>query len=152
VGQTGGVDLSVDLDAPCSPAELFDHIDDLGDYPAWLEIVERAEAVASDAADDGDAAWLVDLRGRLGPLARSKRLRMVRTACEAPQVVRFERREHDGRDHSPWVLEGRVEPTEAGSRLVMRLHYGGGFGDSVLEKLLGQAIERSKPALLAQVS
>ena len=146
------MDLSVDLDAPCPPERLFDHIDDLADYPGWLEIVERAEVVAADPADDGDAAWLVDLRGRLGPLARSKRLRMVRTSCEAPRVVRFERREHDGRDHSPWVLDATVEPTEAGSRLVMRLHYGGGFGDGVLERLLGQAIERSKPALLAQVS
>jgi hypothetical protein len=146
------VDLSVDLDAPCPPERLFEHIDDLADYPDWLEIVERAEAVAADPADDGDAAWLVDLRGRLGPLARSKRLRMVRTRSEAPRVVRFERREHDGRDHSPWVLDATVEATEAGSRLVMRLHYGGGFGDGVLERLLGQAIERSKPALLARVS
>ncbi len=146
------MDLSVDLDAPCPPARLFDHIDDLADYPGWLEIVERAEPVPADPGDDGDAAWVVDLRGRLGPLARSKRLRMVRTSCEAPHVVRFERREHDGRDHSPWVLDGRVEPTESGSRLVMRLHYGGGFGDGVLERLLGQAIERSKPVLLAQLS
>ncbi len=146
------MDLSVELDAPCPPERLFDRIDDLADYPQWLEIVERAEAVAADPADDGDAAWLVDLRGRLGPLARSKRLRMVRTSCESPRVVRFERREHDGRDHSPWVLDATVEPTEVGSRLVMRLHYGGGFGDGVLERLLGQAIERSKPALLAQVS
>jgi hypothetical protein len=146
------VDLLVDLDAPCAADVLFANIDDLAEYPDWLEIVERAEVVAADPADDGDAAWLVDLRGRLGPLARSKRLRMVRTACDVPTQVRFERREHDGRDHSPWVLEATVEETEAGSRLEMRLHYGGGFGDSVLERLLGQAIERSKPVLLARVS
>ena len=84
VGQTGAVDLLVDLDAPCAADVLFANIDDLAEYPGWLEIVERAEVVAADPADDGDAAWLVDLRGRLGPLARSKRLRMVRTACEAP--------------------------------------------------------------------
>ena len=146
------MDLQVDLDAPCAPDVLFANVDDLADYPSWLEIVERAEVVASDQADDGDAAWLVDLRGRLGPLARSKRLRMVRTAWDAPHAVRFERREQDGRDHSPWVLEGTVEPTPAGSRLVMRLHYGGGFGDSVIERLLGHAIERSNPALLARVT
>jgi hypothetical protein len=146
------VDLLVDLDAPCGPEELFDHIDDLGTYPTWLEIVERAEAVVTQPADDGDAAWLVDLRARLGPLARSKRLRMVRTVSDRPHSARFERREQDGRDHSPWVLEASVEATATGSRLVMSLHYGGGFGDSVLEHLLGQAVERSKPALLAQVS
>ena len=142
----------MDLDAPCAADVLFANIDDLAEYPGWLEIVERAEVVAADPADDGDAAWLVDLRGRLGPLARSKRLRMVRTACDAPTLVRFERREHDGRDHSPWVLEATVVETEVGSRLEMHLHYGGGFGDVVLERLLGQAIERSKPVLLARVS
>jgi hypothetical protein len=152
----------VDLDAPCSVAELFDSVEDLGDYPEWLEIVERAEAAPAHPDDDGDAAWLVDLRGRLGPLARSKRLRMVRTVCDAPQRVRFERREHDGRTHSPWVLEGEVSAAVAagtagsadgtGSRLIMRLHYGGSFGGSVLEKLLGDAIERSRPALLARLA
>jgi hypothetical protein len=146
------VDLTADLDAPCPPEVLFAHIDDLAAYPSWLEIVERAEVAEADDADEGQAAWLVDLRGRLGPLARSKRLRMVRTACESPRLVRFERQEQDGREHSPWVLEGQVEPTADGSRLVMRLHYGGAFGGHVLEHLLGQAIERSRPALLAQVS
>jgi hypothetical protein len=147
------VDLTADLDAPCPPERLFANVDDLGAYPGWLEIVERVEAAPAHDGDDGDAAWLVDLRGRLGPLARSKRLRMVRTACESPTLVRFERREHDGRQHADWVLEARVEPTgPTASRLEMRLHYGGTFGGSVLERLLGDAIERSRPALLERVS
>jgi len=146
------VDLIAELDAPCSPEALYARVDDLADYPGWLEIVERAEPVSAHRDDDGDAAWLVDLRGRIGPLARSKRLRMVRTERRAPQVVRFERREHDGRNHSDWILEGTVEPTDGGSRLVMRLHYGGTFGGSVLEHLLSDAIERSRPVLLSQVS
>jgi hypothetical protein len=148
----GTVDLTASLDAPCSPEVLFAHVDDLVAYPGWLEIVERAEAVDVVAADDGDAAWMVELRGRLGPLARSKRLRMVRTELAAPGHVRFERREHDGRDHSPWVLDGRVEPTGSGSRLEMRLHYGGRFGGAALERLLADAIERSRPVLLELVS
>ena len=156
----GVMDVTADLEAPCPPARLFESVDDLADYPEWLEIVERAEVAPSHPDDDGDAAWLVDLRGRLGPLARSKRLRMVRTTCEAPGRVRFERREHDGRNHSAWVLEAEVEPVEATpdggtaaptSRLVMRLHYGGSFGGSVLEKLLSDAIERSRPALLERL-
>ncbi len=149
------MDVTADLDAPCPVTELFGSVEDLAGYPDWLEIVERAEPVALHPGDDGDAAWLVDLRGRLGPLARSKRLRMVRTACEAPSRVRFERREHDGRSHSPWVLEAEVtpagDPADEASRLVMHLHYGGSFGGSVLEKLLGDAIERSRPALLARL-
>ena len=103
------MDLTAELDAPCPSDVLFAHVDDLGRYPDWLEIVERAEAAELHPDDDGDAAWMVDLRGRLGPLARSKRLRMVRTELQAPDLVRFERREHDGREHSPWVLDARVD-------------------------------------------
>ncbi len=146
------MDLVADLDAPCPPEVLFARIDDLADYPSWLEIVERAEVADASPDDGGQPAWMVDLRGRLGPLARSKRLRMVRTTCDSPRLVRFERQERDGRQHSAWVLEGQVEPTADGSRLVMRLHYGGAFGGHVLEHLLGEAIERSRPILLAQVS
>jgi hypothetical protein len=150
------MDVTADLDAPCPAARLFASLDDLSSYPEWLEIVERAEVAPSHPDDDGDAAWLVDLRGRLGPLARSKRLRMVRTTCDAPGLVRFERREHDGRNHSDWVLEAEVHTLDGGmdapaSRLVMHLHYGGAFGGSVLEKLLSDAIERSRPALLERL-
>jgi hypothetical protein len=93
---------------------------------------------------------MVDLRGRLGPLARSKRLRMVRTVVDAPRSVRFERRERDGRSHSPWILEAVVEPTDGGasSRLTMHLHYGGGLWGPVLERLLADEIERSRPRLI----
>lgn len=146
------MDLTAELDAPCPPDVLFAHVEDLDRYPGWLEIVERAEPTDLHPDDDGDAAWTVDLRGRLGPLARSKRLRMVRTELQAPDLVRFERREHDGRDHSAWTLEGRVEAAGSGSRLVMRLHYGGSFGGAALERLLRDAIERSRPVLLSQVS
>ena len=70
----GDVDVSADLAAPCTPDELMAWVDDLERYPSWLAIVTSASPAA---AVDGDAgpAWLVDLRGRLGPLARSKRLR-----------------------------------------------------------------------------
>jgi hypothetical protein len=106
--------------------------------------------VARDRAEgDPGPAWIVDLRGRLGPFARSKRLRMVRTAHTAPELVRFERSEHDGRRHSPWVLTAEVAPTDGGSALTMRLHYGGGLFGPVLERLLTEEIERSRPRLLA---
>jgi hypothetical protein len=136
------VDVSATLDAPVAAERLFAWVEDLGRYPQWLDIVPRAEPV------DG-GAWLVDLRGRLGPLARSKRLRMVRTAHRSPLHARFEREELDGRSHSPWVLDAAVEETETGSRLTMRLHYGGGLFGPVLEKVLGDEIERSRPRLLA---
>jgi hypothetical protein len=122
---------------------LFPWIEDLDRYPRWLDIVPRA-------VPDGEGAWIVDLRGRLGPFARSKRLRMTRTTCDAPSRVVFERNERDGRSHSPWVLTASIEPTGVdASRLTMDLHYGGGLWGPVLERLLGDEIARSKPRLLA---
>ena len=144
------MDVTTDLEAPCTPDELFAWVDDLGRYPEWLDIVPRAEPVAGHADDPGPA-WSVDLRGRLGPLARSKRLRMVRTALE-PGRVRFERVEHDGRRHSPWVLDAAVDEVEGGSRLRVHLHYGGSLVGPLIERLLADEITRSRPRLLALVA
>jgi hypothetical protein len=138
------VDVLAELTAPCAPEVLYRCVVDLGLYPEWLDIVPRA------VREDGEEpAWVVDLRGRLGPFARSKRLRMVRTTQDAPTKVVFERRERDDRSHSPWVLQADVEPADGGSRLVMHLHYGGALWGPVLERILGDEIENSKPRLLA---
>jgi len=143
------VDLTSSLEAPCPAASVFAAVEDLGDYPAWLSIVTRAEAAPADDGDPGPA-WHIELRGRLGPLARSKRLRMVRVEHAPPTRLRFERRELDGRQHSAWVLDAEVTATgDQSATLVMKLHYGGSFGGSLLERMLGQEIEQSKPRLLA---
>jgi hypothetical protein len=144
------MDVTADLEAACSPHELFAWIEDLDRYPDWLDIVPRAGTTAADEGDAGPA-WSVDLRGRLGPLARSKRLRMVRTLHDPDERVRFERRELDGRDHSPWVLDAEITETGEGSRLVMRLHYGGSFVGRLLEGILRDEIEQSRPRLRALV-
>ncbi len=144
--------MSATLHAPCSPSVLFAEVEDLSSYPAWLTIVPRAEPAAASDGDDGPA-WLVELRGRIGPLARSKRLRMVRTIHEPGRRVRFVRRELDGRDHSPWVLEATVVPVgDESTTLEMSLHYGGSFGGSLLEKLLNDEIEASGPRLAERVT
>ena len=141
------MDVTAKLDAPCAPDVLFAVVDDLSRYPHWLDIVPRA--VPEEGRGD-EPEWTVDLRGRLGPFARSKRLRMVRTTHDVPARVVFERRELDGRDHSPWVLSAEVEPDgDSGSRLTMHLHYGGGLWGPVLERLLRDEIESSKERLLA---
>ncbi len=41
------------LEAPCPPATLFTWVDDLGRYPAWLDIVPRAVAAAPHDGDVG---------------------------------------------------------------------------------------------------
>ncbi|HET6950585.1 MAG TPA: SRPBCC family protein [Acidimicrobiales bacterium] len=144
------MDVTADLVAPCSPDDLFAWVDDLARYPRWLDIVPRAEAVEAHGGDPGPA-WSVDLRGRLGPFARSKRLRMVRTVHDRPDQVRFERLEHDGRRHAVWVLAAAVAPVPEGSRLSMHLHYGGSLVGPVVERLLADEIRRSKPRLLALI-
>lgn len=148
--------MKAELVAPCGVEELFRWVDDLGKYPEWLEIVPRAEAVEAHP-DDVGPAWSVDLLGRLGPLARSKRLRMVRTVHEPFREVRFERADHDGREHSAWVLRAEVRPArgESGSDesvLTMHLHYGGALGGPLVEKLLSDEIEKSRPRLRELVS
>lgn len=136
------------LDAPCSREALYEWVADLTRYPKWLDIVPRA-VPAADGNDD-EPAWTIDLRGRLGPFARSKRLRMVRTRDDAPERVVFERRERDGRSHSPWLLEATVSGGDnSSSRLTMHLHYGGGLWGPLVERLLTDEIERSRPRLLA---
>lgn len=137
------MDVVAELEAPHPPGVVWAVVSDLGTYPKWLDIVPRA-----DANEDG--SWTVDLRARLGPFARSKRLRMVRTTTEAGAVAVFERQELDGRQHAPWVLRAELaDAGVAGTHLTMRLHYGGSLLGPMLQRMLGETIERSRPRLLA---
>ncbi len=128
-------------------AEVFAVVEDLERYPEWLSIVTRVVRIDSEPP-----AWMVDLRGRLGPLSRAKRLRMERTTHEPHRHVRFERVEHDERNHSPWVLDAAVSPAGAGSELTMTLHYGGALWVPMLDRMLRQEIEGSRPRLAALLS
>jgi hypothetical protein len=144
----GAVDVTASLEAAVAPDALFAVVSDLGTYPRWLDIVPRADAVEPAAGDPGPA-WSVDLRGQLGPLRRSKRIRMVRTAAQ-PELVVFERRELDGRSHSDWVLRAGIgrESASGPSLLTMELHYGGSMWMPMLDRLLADEIERSRGRLL----
>jgi hypothetical protein len=139
------MDVTATLDAPCGADELFSWVDDLDRYAQWLSII-------ANVAADGDDAWLVDLRGRVGPFARSKRLRMRRSAYRVGELAVFERDERDGREHSSWVLRADVAAAEGGSRLTMGLHYGGGLWGPVLEGMLRNEIDASRARLLELVS
>jgi hypothetical protein len=141
------VDVTASLEAEVEPARLFEVLSDLGTYPSWLDIVSRAEPAGADPGDPGPA-WSVDLRGQLGPLRRSKRIRMVRSLRDEPSIVTFERRELDGREHSDWILEAQLSDTVASTRLDMRLHYGGSLWVPLLDRLLADEIERSRGRLV----
>jgi hypothetical protein len=142
------VDVHASLQAPCPPDELFAFVDDLGRYPAWVDLVHRADPVAGAQAE-----WQVELRARLGPLARSKRLRMRRTLHDpASHVAVFQRHEVDGKAHSPWVLRAEVTPDGSASALHMHLHYGGGlWTGGLLERALADQITNGRERLLTLV-
>lgn len=135
------MEVTAALDTDATSEALAAVVRDLGTYPDWLDIVGRAEPAA-------EGEWLVDLRGQLGPLRRTKRLRMLRTVDDTDHV-RFERAETDGRQHSPWELDAALTPLAGGTRLTMRLHYGGSLWVPLLDRLLREEIERSKPRLAA---
>lgn len=145
------MDLTATLDAECPPEAMYDWVGTLDTYDRWLEIVPRTEP-APAMPDDPGPAWFVTLRGRLGPLARSKRLRMVRTSDRAPECAVFERRETDGRDHSAWVLTATVSSDGPTSTLTMDLHYGGSLWVPLLDRLLTSEIEASRERLRALVA
>lgn len=123
---------------------------DLAEYVAWMPIVHRADASVST-----DHTWNVELRAKVGPLARSKRLTMQRTALEddsAHRSVRavFERRETDERRHAPWILTVSLSSIGGGTRtrLDMELYYGGNlWTGGILEKVLSDSIDSGKRKL-----
>lgn len=143
-------DVQAELVAPCDPEQLFPFVDDLAAYPPWMRLVH---AVTPLPDDDGRPAWQVELRARVGPLARSKRLRMVRTEHRAGAAVVFERVEIDGREHSAWILTATLEPADGGTHLDVGLHYGGGlWTGGVLERVLRDEIDRGRERLLSLVA
>lgn len=114
---------------------------DLGTYQHWLTLVHEVEQADRAEADDGPV-WWVTLRAKVGPFARSKRLRMVRTSSDAPTSVRFERREIDGRDHSGWIMDATVSAIEdTESEVSVRLRYDGSLWNGALDTVFGGAVD-----------
>ena len=145
------MDLVASVEVPVSVEKLFVYVADLANYSSWLEFVHKVELVGESI--ETDATWLVELRAKLGVLARSKRLRMTRTVCEAPRLVVFERREQDARRHSAWVLRATVSETATGAKLETKLHYSGSlFTGGMLERALNEQIATGREKLIQQLS
>ena len=144
------MDLVATVEVPVSVEKLFDYVSDLAKYSSWLEFVHKVELVGESI--ETDATWLVELRAKLGVLARSKRLRMTRTLCEYPRLVVFERREQDSRRHSDWVLRATVSPTATGAKLETNLYYSGSlFTGGMLERALSDQIATGREKLIQQL-
>ena len=145
------MDLVASVEVPVSVEKLFDYVADLANYSSWLEFVHKVELVGESA--ETDATWLVELRAKLGVLARSKRLRMTRTLCEHPKLVVFERREQDSRRHSEWILRATVSQATTGAKLETNLHYSGNlFTGGMLERALSDQIATGREKLIQQLS
>ena len=139
------IDVRASLDADVNSQTMFSVVRDLETFPKWLDLVHRA----NPADMQGDLpAWDVELRAKIGPFARSKRLRMVRTIDQQPTRVVFERTELDRKKHAPWVLTCEVSELEGSCLLNVRLHYGGSlFDGGVIERVLADHIESGKAKL-----
>jgi len=147
------VDQQFSAELTTDPERVYPLVADLTRYPEFLDIVHRVEP-ASDGVEGEPPAWVVTLRAKVGPFARSKRLRMVRTVADEGRQARFERAEVDGRNHSSWVLEATVDPAAGdgdggtgGSTLTMRLAYSGGLWSSALDGLLRSQVDRAADKL-----
>lgn len=146
------MEVVASVEVPVSPEVLFRYISDLANYPRWLELVHSATAV-DDLVDKTRPTWQVELQARIGVFARSKRLRMTRTICDAPNLVVFERNEQDSRKHAEWVLRATVNATPVGAELVTNLNYSGKlFNNTVLERALADQIKTGREKLIQQLS
>ena len=99
------MDIEASLATNASMASVLSHVAELDRYPRWMPLVHAAERITGVEPP----TWSVELRAKVGPFARSKRLRMQRTFFDSETKaggnshrVVFERREDDGRQHATW--------------------------------------------------
>lgn len=141
------VDLPVGIDT------VLPWVSDLSRYVEWMPMVHAASPEGDDA---GSLAWDVELRAKVGPFARSKRLRMVRTSerrSPGSASFVFERAERGGRSHSAWVMNVTVTSVGSMTTVAIDLEYGGSLWSAgVLDKVLAAQIEEGKKGILRVVT
>ena len=120
VGSVGSVRAEAEAVLEAEPSRTFAVLADLGAWPAWLDVVARAEP---DVADGEDAvAWRVRLGVSFGPASLGYDVRMVRVIAVPGEHLRFERDERDGRrDHSMVVIDVSLAPDGERTRATVTL-------------------------------
>ena len=128
-------------------------VSDLQKYREWMPLLH---SVAPDGDVTAQPAWNVELRAKVGPFARSKRLRMVRSAGVVSAdgaSFTFERQESGAASHSSWVMNVVVSAVAQGTTVSIDLEYGGALWSAgVLDKVLAAQIEEGKKGLLRVVT
>jgi hypothetical protein len=155
------MELEASLHTAAPRSAVIAYVAELDKYPQWMALVHSASLVHGTH----QPTWEVELRAKVGPFARSKRLRMARTQFVEGEETRivFERRETDGRQHAAWRLSITVRDNTstsdaravtqqagthlAGTHLAMHLHYDGRFFVSVVEAILQQNIDAGRKRL-----
>jgi ribosome-associated toxin RatA of RatAB toxin-antitoxin module len=136
---------------PAGVSVVFPHVARLEAYPSWLRLVHDVELVQEHPRP----AWEVELRARVGPFARSKRLRMERTELVEHRLAVFERAETDARQHAAWTLRAELMPHDDGASttLTMHLAYEGSlWSGAILGKVLDEEIKRARQSLVTLVT
>lgn len=146
VVQTGGVDQTITAAVDADTTAVRAILRDLTTYQHWMDLVDEVESTDTHPDDPGPA-YLVTLVARVGPLARRKRLRMVRTHDHEAGAI-FERLERDGRQHSSWRLGAAAHPGEP-TTVEMQLAYGGALWSDALARLLELQIDGAAAGLAA---
>jgi len=106
---------------------------DLSEFQPLVSIIDVVRP-------ESDAVWSVDLRADLGPIRRSKRLRMARVSADDEGTLVFERQELDNRRHASWRLTIEIQPVANGSGVEIILDYDGRVPLGVLEGLVAEEI------------
>lgn len=128
------------MELPVDQSLVHPYVSDLKKYEEWMPLIHSVEP-------SGDDLWDVELRAKVGVLARSKRLRMRRTS-NSPEHIVFERDESDGRNHSAWTLKVRTEPSGSGCVVTMELSYSGALWSAgILDRVLASQVEAGKAGL-----
>ena len=128
------------MHVPAPPERVRPHVEDLERYNAWMPLVHSVEQEDSNT-------WNVELRAKVGPFARSKRLRMTKTVDEPTRIV-FQRNEVDGKSHAPWLLSVTLQSHGAETLVVVQLEYQGTlWAGGLLDKVLRDHIAVAKELL-----
>lgn len=143
---------SSSVTVPATIDRVVPHLVDLSGYPQWMPMIHSIER-----DDDGaEVGWLVELRAKVGPFARSKRLRMVRTQNDQSRdgaSIVFERKERGGASHSVWRMSVNVTSRGPSTDVSIDLEYGGTLWTAgVLDRVLAGNIDAGKDGFVRLVT